>query len=49
MHWEDPMEEEMENPLLYSLQENPMDREALRVAVHSHKESDTTEQARTAL
>jgi len=32
--WEDPLEKKNNNPLQYSCLENPMDRGALRAAVH---------------
>ena len=42
--WEDPLEEEMANPLQYSCLRNPMDRGASWTIVHGvTKESDTTE------
>ena len=40
---EDPLEEEMANPLPYSCLGNPMDKRVQQVAVHGvTKESDTT-------
>ena len=43
--WEDPLEEELANPLQYSCLKNPTDRGAWRAAVHGvAKELDTTEQ-----
>ena len=43
LHWEDPLEKEMVNPLQYSCLENPMDRGAWWAAVHGVTKSDTTE------
>ena len=38
---EDPLEEDTGNPLLYSCQENPMDRQTWQVAVHRVAKSQT--------
>ena len=38
---EDPLEEEMTNPLQYSCLENPMDRGAWQATVHTTTESWT--------
>ena len=39
--WEDPLEEEMQNPLQYSCLKNPMDRGAWWAIVHGVTESQT--------
>ena len=42
LSWEDPLEEDMANPLHYSCLETPMDRRAWRVAVHGIAKSQTS-------
>ena len=43
LNWENPLEEEMANPLQYSCLENFMDRGAWWATVHEEVELDMTE------